>query len=87
MGFGLPAVLGVTASYVVTAAASALAGLVALAIGDAPETTPRDVPATPPSPARGVWLVAVGGGFVGMGLEILWVTLFAQVTLLQLLSK
>ena len=79
MGFGLPAVLGVTASYVVTAAASTLAGLVALAIGDAPETTPRDVPATPPSPARGVWLVAVGGGFVGMGLEILWVTLFAQV--------
>ena len=79
MGFGLPAALGVTASYVATAAASALAGLVALAIGDAPPATPRAVSATSPSSARGVWLVAGGAGFVGMSLEILWVTLFAQV--------
>ena len=79
MGFGLPAALGVTASYVATAAVSALAGLVALAIGDAPPATPRAVSATSPSSARGVWLVAGGAGFVGMSLEILWVTLFAQV--------
>jgi spermidine synthase len=79
MGFGLPSLIGVTRSYLVVAAASALAGAVALAIGDLPQpSTPRSA-ATPLSLPREVWLVALGGGFVGMSLEILWVVLFAQV--------
>jgi spermidine synthase len=78
MGFGLPAWIGVRASYLVTAATSALAGVLALSIGD-------DVPPAPPasSPpvasARRVRLVAAGAGFLGIGLEVLWVKLFAQV--------
>ncbi len=79
MGFGLPALIGVTACYFVAAAASALAGGVALAIGDASEPdAPRSAVATISAP-RSLLLVALGLGFVGMSLEILWVVLFAQV--------
>jgi spermidine synthase len=79
MGFGLPAAVGVKASYLIAAFANALAGLVALSIGDAPNTaTPGDAPA-PARPPRSLWLVAFGTGGLGMGLEILWVMLFAQV--------
>ena len=78
MGFGLPALLGVTASYLATAATSALAGGIALAIGDAAAAA-RPVGAEPARPARALWLVAAGGGLVAMSLEILWVIFFAQV--------
>jgi spermidine synthase len=40
MGFGLPAAIGVTASYVVVAGASALAGAVALVVGDVDAEVP-----------------------------------------------
>jgi spermidine synthase len=79
MGFGLPAVIGVTGSYVTAAAASAAAGVIALAIGDRAE---RAVPCSEVgtwSAEPAVWCTAIGSGFVGMGLEILWVVLFAQV--------
>jgi spermidine synthase len=78
MGFGLPSVIGVGACYAVTAAASAAAGVIALAIG-----TPR-LPVAPamvtedPVPRR-LWAVAAVTGFIGMSLEILWVVLHAQV--------
>jgi spermidine synthase len=79
MGFGLPAAIGVRTSYLAAALANALAGLVALWIGD------DAAPATPPGttsnvhPPRVLWLVAAGGGFLGIWLEILWTVLFAQV--------
>lgn len=78
MGFGLPAAIGVRASYLVAASTNALAGLLALWIGDRPQ------PAAPPTPSparspRLVALVAAGTGFLGIGLEIFWTTLFAQV--------
>jgi len=79
MGFGLPVAVGVKASYLVAASANALAGLVALWIGDAP-TTAAPVDAPPRArPSRMLWLVALSAGGLGMGLEILWVMLFAQV--------
>jgi len=78
MGFGLPALLGVTASYVVVATASALAGLIALAVGDtAAEARPGETGRH--RPGRALWAAAAGGGLVSMSLEILWVILFAQV--------
>jgi spermidine synthase len=79
MGFGLPSLIGVTRSYLAVATASALAGVVALAIGDPAQPGARRPAATPLSPPPEIWLVALGGGFVGMSLEILWVVLFAQV--------
>lgn len=77
MGFGLPAAIGVTASYVVVASASALAGAVALAVGDVAPAAP-----TAPSfaaPSTRLRLVAFGTGALGLGLEVLWIRLFAQV--------
>jgi len=119
MGFGLPAMIGMTASYSVAAGASILAGLGALALSlQQPEIRPsppsqpwRDCvgagPAGPfpatasaegrlikggPSPTRGegaksfstaqvgrLRLVAAGTGAIGLGLEVLWTRLFAQV--------
>jgi spermidine synthase len=79
MGFGLPALIGVTGSYLAAATASALAGVVALVVGDSAEPSAPRSAATRLSPPREAWLVALGGGFVGMSLEILWVVLFAQV--------
>jgi spermidine synthase len=78
MGFGLPAWIGVRASYLVAAATSAFAGLLALWIGD--EVVPAR-PAPGPSTLSPLRLraVAAGAGFLGIGLEVLWVKLFAQV--------
>ena len=79
MGFGLPAAVGVKLSYLIAASANALAGLVALSIGDAARV-PATVDAPPRvRPSRMLWLVALGTGGLGMGLEIMWVMLFAQV--------
>jgi spermidine synthase len=79
MGFGLPSLIGVTGSYLAVAAASALAGAVALAIGDPAQPGAPRSHAMPFSPPREIWVVALGGGFIGMSLEILWVVFFAQV--------
>ena len=80
MGFGLPSAIGVTASYVAVAGASALAGLIALASGDATPAAPGSAAPAPPgvAPAR-LRLVAGASGALGLGLEVLWTRLFAQV--------
>ncbi|HLY38437.1 MAG TPA: fused MFS/spermidine synthase, partial [Candidatus Binatia bacterium] len=77
MGFGLPAAIGVTASYVVAAGASALAGIVALLVGDGTAAMSAP-PATAQAPGR-LRIVAAGAGALGLGLEVLWIRLFAQV--------
>src|SRR5262245_18718520 len=80
-GFGLPALLGVRASYSLAASVSILAGLTALSIGDreqqasSPATT---IPWTGKGCGR-LRLVAAGTGALGLGLEVLWTRLFAQV--------
>jgi spermidine synthase len=91
MGFGLPAAIGVPASYLAAAASNALAGLIALWIGDTASPA-----ASLPAPAKReeerhshedrhapnrvrLWLVAGTTGLLGIGLEILWTVLFAQV--------
>jgi len=79
MGFGLPSVIGVGACYLVTAATSAVAGLIALWIGDATPTAAATTPVADDFPPRRLWLVAAVTGLTGMGLEIMWVVLFAQV--------
>jgi spermidine synthase len=77
MGFGLPAAIGVTTSYVAVAGASALAGVVALAVGDG-GTAPAVPTAPTVAPAR-LRLVAAACGALGLGLEVLWIRVFAQV--------
>jgi spermidine synthase len=79
MGFGLPSVIGVTACYFATAATSAVASLLALWVGDGPSKVPAPASTTDGPTARWLWAVAAVTGFMGMGLEILWVVLFAQV--------
>jgi spermidine synthase len=77
MGFGLPALIGVRASYLAVAAASAAAGLAALGIGG---RAPGVV--VPRAPAPVSWrrrLAAVGAGALGIGVEVLWTRLFGQV--------
>jgi len=107
MGFGLPAMIGVGASYSVAAGASILTGVGALTLSLRQPAT-RPSPSSPPfpatasaegrlikggpSPARGegakffsmaqvgrLRLVAAGTGVLGLGLEVLWTRLFAQV--------
>ena len=77
MGFGVPAAIGVRASYWVTAAMSAVAGAVALWVGD-DEPLPR-APTATSRPALRLCATAFGVGFLAIGLEVLWVKLFAQV--------
>jgi spermidine synthase len=77
MGFGLPGVIGVRASYGAAAATSAVAGALALWIGD-DESAPRTAPTTPP-PALRLRAAAFFTGFLAISLEILWIRLFAQV--------
>lgn len=79
MGFGLPVAIGVGSSYVVAAGANGVAGLLALWIGDAPAAANRPAVQEPASGSRVLWLIAAGTGLLGIGLEILWTVLFAQV--------
>jgi spermidine synthase len=79
MGFGLPLAVGVGTSYAVAAAANGLAGLLALWIGDGPPpSAPPAAREVAPGP-RVLPLVAAGTGLLGIGLEILWTVLFAQI--------
>jgi spermidine synthase len=109
MGFGLPGMIGVSASYSVAAGASILAGIGALALSLRQPVAHsaaycQDSSASPPTrrgkgltalrrrrrararvgvKARGqvghLRLVAAGTGALGLGLEVLWTRLFAQV--------
>jgi spermidine synthase len=80
MGFGAPAAIGVTASYVAVAATSALAGIAALVVGDvAPPPRPARPHVPGEAPSVRLRIVAAGCGALGLGLEVLWVRLFAQV--------
>ena len=72
------------ASYFAVAGASALAGLVALGVGDAGDAPLASVPPPTVAPAR-LRLVAAAGGALGLGLEVLWTRLFAQVLDLPLI--
>jgi spermidine synthase len=78
MGFGAPAAIGVRASYWLTAAMSAVAGALALWVGD-DEPPPARGPTTRVRPALRLRAAALGAGFLAIGLEVLWVKLFAQV--------
>jgi len=83
VGFGLPALVGVRASYGIAAGASLAAGLIAIMIGDRHETTPVKKSAlrseTSSAQIGRLRLVAAGTGFLSLGLEVLWTHLFAQV--------
>jgi spermidine synthase len=83
MGFGLPAVIGVSASYSVAAGASILAGVGALAVSmrqqKAHPTGQTTGPCAPAARVGRLRLVAAGTGALGLGLEVLWTRLFAQV--------
>ncbi len=78
MGFGAPAWVGVRASYAAVAAASALAGGLALGVGRRSVSARCDGAASR-APRGRLRLVAAGAGALGLGLEVLWIRLFAQV--------
>jgi spermidine synthase len=89
-GFYLPVALGFRKSYLVAMALNLLIGLVALVWSRSTSPSPavfRDEqvtvePSIPPRAGIGpgvVWTTAVVSGFVTLGLEVLWVRMFAQV--------
>ncbi len=94
-GFGLPAAIGVRASYGAAAAASAAAGALALLVArraaaaaplvEARAATPRSAPDAAPAhggrlrPGVRLAAAAAAAGALGLGLEVLWTRLFAQV--------
>jgi spermidine synthase len=78
VGFGAPAWIGVRASYAAVAAASALAGGLALGVGRR-SVVAEAGKAAPRSPRGRLRLLAAGAGALGLGLEVLWIRLFAQV--------
>jgi len=79
MGFGVPAWIGVRASYAAVAAASTLAGGLAFAAAR-PAPAWQRAPVSAATASRGrLRLLAAGAGALGLGLEVLWIRLFAQV--------
>jgi spermidine synthase len=82
-GFGLPALIGVGATYGVAAGASLLAGACALTIGDGRQETHGKNETSgdiiPAALAGRLGVVAAGTGALGLGLEVFWTRLFAQV--------
>jgi spermidine synthase len=86
-GFGLPVAIGVRATYLTAAGASAVAGLLALAVSR--RESRRRIVTPPPSDAAPsaistssvarLCAVAAIAGALGLGLEVLWTRLFAQV--------
>ena len=80
-GFGLPAFIGVSASYGVAARGSLLAGVLALTLCQRlPEAAPAVVHvAASSAPRVRLRLVAAGAGALALALEVVWTRLFAQV--------
>jgi spermidine synthase len=82
-GFGLPAVIGVGATYGVAAGASLLAAVGALTIGDGRQEVRAKNEASgdviPAAVAGRLCVVAAGTGALGLGLEVFWTRLLAQV--------
>lgn len=82
-GFGLPVLVGVRASYLLAAGASLLAGIVAIIIGDRQENASAiglsEDNYISSAPRARLRLVAAVAGALGLGLEVLWTHLFAQV--------
>jgi spermidine synthase len=80
-GFGLPAAIGVRATYAAAIGASALAAGVAFAVGDRPSGAGAASSADSARPRRRglLYLTAAFTGALGIGLEVLWTRLFAQV--------
>lgn len=87
MGLGLPAMIGVRGSYLAVAALSAAAAAAALlVVRQAPAgggvTVAQDtvsIDATNSASLARLRTVAAGVGALGLGLEVLWTRLFAQV--------
>src|SRR5207245_2691728 len=77
--YGRLELVGARTSSLAAASASALAGRVALWVGDAPQPPPAPAATPRARPSRLLWLTAAGTGLVGIGLEILWTAFFAQV--------
>src|SRR5262249_27500844 len=86
-GSGAPAAIGVRATYLCAAGASAAAGVLAFVVswreprrglGAAPPSGAVASHVAIPSAAR-LCTVAAAAGALGLGLEVLWVRLFAQV--------
>ena len=85
-GFGLPALVGVTASYVAIAATSAVVGIGALVVGRSGKVAPsllaeggRETNLPPYASRTRLRIVAAGAGALALALEVLWTRLFAQV--------
>jgi spermidine synthase len=82
-GFGLPVLVGVRASYGIAAGTSLLAGFIAIMIGNRYEKasgTESSAKKKRSVPQRmRLRVVAAVAGFLGLGLEVLWIRLFAQV--------
>jgi spermidine synthase len=85
-GFGLPAVIGVRATYVVAIGASAVVGVTALLVARAgmPSRTPPAATRGPDASSAGsesthLLGIAAVVGALGLGLEVLWIRMFAQV--------
>src|SRR5262245_15136198 len=77
MGFGLPAMIGMTASYSVAAGASMLAGAGTLALSLWQQGAASYSPLCKRGEKIGrLRLVAAGTGALGLGLEVLWTRLF-----------
>jgi len=82
-GFSLPVMVGVRASYALAAAASFVAGIIAIMIGDRHE--PRPITESGEKNERSslprgrLRLIAAGTGGLALALEVLWTHLFAQV--------
>jgi spermidine synthase len=81
-GLGLPMMIGVRLSYGIAAALSALAGTLAMIIGDPQQVreieSKKEIEACSSERTR-LRLVAAGAGALALGLEVLWTHLFAQV--------
>jgi len=82
-GFGLPVLVGVRASYGIAAGISFLAGLIAIMIGDRYEKASGTESGAKKKESAAhrtrLRFVAAGTGFLGLGLEVVWIRLFAQV--------
>lgn len=78
-GFGLPAFIGVRATYGVAAGGSLLAGLLALTLCQSAVAAVSTPVVRPGASHTRLRIVAAGAGALALALEVLWTRLFAQV--------